>query len=445
MTETDANTSENFRLKMSVTNDCKHVYERDSMERFGDDLTEDILSYLWLRDKVWFECLSKQWQRLIFNKQTELHINSYRDSDRKNSLQYLLVYKTFDNQFGTKILESVLNKCPNISRVYLSESDNDVSLQLVTEHCQRVTKLVILDAECGEECLLSFATKHGMWLQEFTFRSHSTNSTKFIEDFLRMCPNIKNIDIDSNRNLSLINNSGSCKKLEAIKNVSLRANHLENFYLFVTKFCKTLKELDISVSRTRDLSSSDLKTCFAHISRFESLESLSFRSLSGNITDKCLQLLANKCTKLRELVLSFTYSSDTSNRLFFAFSDFRSLERLVIDLEYNPQTLEGSVECLKDCNRLRYLSINNDNLTQEFFADIQTSVPNLRYLYITSEQFVGQSLKPFIESLQTMKSIERVVVNDSKLFYYRKNCLKSKPRILCRVVIDSEEYIVHKK
>ena len=49
------------------------VYERDSMERFGDDLTKVIVSYLYINNKVKFECLSKQWQRLIFNKQTELN------------------------------------------------------------------------------------------------------------------------------------------------------------------------------------------------------------------------------------------------------------------------------------------------------------------------------------------------------------------------------------
>ena len=63
------------------------VYERDSMERFGDDLTEEVLSHLWFSDKVMFECLSKQWQRLVFNKQFELDLNLYEDNEeRKNTL-----------------------------------------------------------------------------------------------------------------------------------------------------------------------------------------------------------------------------------------------------------------------------------------------------------------------------------------------------------------------
>ena len=134
--------------KMLVTNDYSLVYERDSMERFGDDLTEEVIQYLWLEEKVKFEYVSKQWQRLVFNKQIELHLNSYRDSHRMNSLYYLFVCKKYVHKFDRRILKSVLMKCPNISRVYLKSNDMfikyyDISLKLVTKYCRRVTKLMV--------------------------------------------------------------------------------------------------------------------------------------------------------------------------------------------------------------------------------------------------------------------------------------------------------------
>ena len=52
---------------MSVNNDDSRGYERDSMERFGDDLTEHVLSFLWLKNKVKFQYVSKQVRRLVFN------------------------------------------------------------------------------------------------------------------------------------------------------------------------------------------------------------------------------------------------------------------------------------------------------------------------------------------------------------------------------------------
>jgi hypothetical protein len=45
------------------------VYPKNSFERFGDDLCELLLSYLSISDKIHFDCVSKQWQRLVFNKQ----------------------------------------------------------------------------------------------------------------------------------------------------------------------------------------------------------------------------------------------------------------------------------------------------------------------------------------------------------------------------------------
>ena len=51
------------------------VYSKDSMDRFGDDLTELILSYLTLEDKIRLECVSKQWKRCVFQRQSVIEID----------------------------------------------------------------------------------------------------------------------------------------------------------------------------------------------------------------------------------------------------------------------------------------------------------------------------------------------------------------------------------
>ena len=65
------NVSENTRQNIFV----KDIYERDSMFLFGDDLTEQVIQYLWRKDKVKFQYVCKQWRRLIFNKQTRIFTN----------------------------------------------------------------------------------------------------------------------------------------------------------------------------------------------------------------------------------------------------------------------------------------------------------------------------------------------------------------------------------
>src|SRR6202023_4259357 len=57
---------------MAVNESVKAL--KASFDRFGDDLSELIVSYLTIEDKFRFECLSKQWRRLVFNKTYVLRI-----------------------------------------------------------------------------------------------------------------------------------------------------------------------------------------------------------------------------------------------------------------------------------------------------------------------------------------------------------------------------------
>ena len=72
----------------NYSNTQMKVYAKNSFDRFGDDLTELILQYLTFEDKVRLECVSKQWRRLVFNKQFVLDINHFKSADI-NSLDRL--------------------------------------------------------------------------------------------------------------------------------------------------------------------------------------------------------------------------------------------------------------------------------------------------------------------------------------------------------------------
>ena len=62
------------------------VYRKDSMDRFGDDMLELILSYLSVEDKFRFECVSKQWKRCVFEKQFEFDISLMKKQNSLNKL-----------------------------------------------------------------------------------------------------------------------------------------------------------------------------------------------------------------------------------------------------------------------------------------------------------------------------------------------------------------------
>ena len=110
------------------------VYRKDSMDRFGDNLTEEVLQYLTFKDKIRLECVSKQWQRCVFEKQFVLEI--CKRYQRYNSLKRLFTRivcsKQSDEesdgeeysiyQLNIKRLQSVLKKCPNIKKIITYET-----------------------------------------------------------------------------------------------------------------------------------------------------------------------------------------------------------------------------------------------------------------------------------------------------------------------------------
>ncbi|CAG2109775.1 unnamed protein product [Medioppia subpectinata] len=60
-----------LKTSLETTDDCedednKQIYAKNSLDRFGDDLYEVLLTYLSLEDRFRCECVSKQFQRTVF-------------------------------------------------------------------------------------------------------------------------------------------------------------------------------------------------------------------------------------------------------------------------------------------------------------------------------------------------------------------------------------------
>ena len=89
------------------------------MDRFGDDLTEKILQYLTFEDKIRLECVSKQWQRCVYQRQYVIEIDVFRSGNNQNSLNELFRRIDDERQSDEQKLVSVVKKCPNITKVIL--------------------------------------------------------------------------------------------------------------------------------------------------------------------------------------------------------------------------------------------------------------------------------------------------------------------------------------
>src|SRR5690349_4504154 len=71
-----------------VTNE-ELMRRKSTFDRFGDDLSEVIHSYLPLKDKFRFECLNKTIQNLIYNSQRVLRIHVNQDDIHTDIITYV--------------------------------------------------------------------------------------------------------------------------------------------------------------------------------------------------------------------------------------------------------------------------------------------------------------------------------------------------------------------
>ena len=105
------------------------IYSKDSFDRFGDDLTEVLLSYLTIDNCFDLRNVSKQWNRLIFNKQKFLRLDNNIDWTQTSNLRQL---------------ELTLKRCPNITSIDVNtdpELNIDLIFELIIKYCDNLCEI----------------------------------------------------------------------------------------------------------------------------------------------------------------------------------------------------------------------------------------------------------------------------------------------------------------
>ena len=394
------------------------VYAKDSFERFGDDLTELIVSYLWFEDKVRLECVSKQWRRYVYQKQFVLCIDK---EESKHCLRGL-VNKSSYNYTKTRevLLESVLKKCHYIRKISTNFQTRNNVLSLIGQYCPNIKSLAFRNYK-GKE--VELVREYGHKLEELILY----DMTRGIENIVEFCPNVKNILIINDSVLFNPNKEFLPKLEHFMKIVYIYAKDVEKLKILSNKYRQTMKTLNV---RLTGLTEEQLKTCIECIARFVNLNELILDIKPMNITEEvvdCLSLIGQKCTKLSKLKLRIDRSVPISDHFFDAFTEFKAIRKLNIFLSHKT-VLSGSVECFRNCQQLNDLNICYERLREDFFANIGSFVPKLQYLQIkTFEQFSNS----FIDSFHSMESIQKVVlsvydmpnVDFYKMNWYFRKCL----------------------
>ena len=169
-------------------------YKRDLFyDRFCDDLCEEILQYLSLEDKLRLQCVSKQFQGTVFQRQYELFINARAPGVHKNYLGNKVsiannrgIITTYEHYYNHRLFncyrrhynyyyiedqsldsfKALLKKCPNITSLELDGRSSgerlynphmrDEVFQLIIENCNNLNEV------CAEIHINQGSTRGGV-------------------------------------------------------------------------------------------------------------------------------------------------------------------------------------------------------------------------------------------------------------------------------------------
>jgi hypothetical protein len=169
--------------------------KRDSFsDRICDDLCEVLLSYLSFKDKMRFECVSKQFQRCVYNKENSIDVrDSIEEMGQKIIFNNVLI--EIDQSFIYKIPESIFKKCKFVNNIciYLelnSKAANEL-MNLIIKNCNNLKSIAFNFNKISDELIEKFGLKFGQQLKEICFvSSHLDQNINKYKKLLRLCPNL---------------------------------------------------------------------------------------------------------------------------------------------------------------------------------------------------------------------------------------------------------------
>jgi hypothetical protein len=305
-------------------------FHSNSFERFGDDLSELLLSYLSVSDKVRYECVSKQWSRLIFNKLQNIIITNKQyviQHISSQSYDSIKISHKIWSEKNKSIIECLAKKFKFINKLSIDFGiDNDL-VKIITKNCKILKKLQTFGSP-DENCCAIFGKKFGRKLEFIDIHAIEKSG---ILSILRSTPNLKAIKIHDNYE-ALIEHY-----LPKLEKIIIRDNIIEWMERLSNLYSKQIKSAHFDFY-WQELYSSNIP----FISRFENLESLKLEAHYYRCDEKFISMAKN-LKNLKRISISFAYIDESLKALnvfneidFFEIilttfknEDIKSLKRLI--------------------------------------------------------------------------------------------------------------------
>ena len=327
---------------------CDSQNRQSFIDRFSDNMCEEILQFLPLKDKLRLQCVSKQFQRTVFKGQYELYINIWCRAHHKSFLENKMSRKIYHNYYYIEdermdSFKTLLKKCPNITSISLNwdfcwfDVSKIVALNAVfrqiIENCNNLSEFIVLnDIELHISILDEFHQKFGQSIKYLRFDGNFNR--RLIE--LNRFPNIEKIYIDCDiHNQSIIPQL----KLDKLKKLKIALGRCEEHMLkTVIDNFPTLTHLDVYVSSDKVENS-----YFKSLKNISNLKHLIHFKLEIQCMDsnkrfcRLLKQMANNCKMLKSIDCLFNISEENSDirQLLSKLKAFPALKRLNLRLTTN--------------------------------------------------------------------------------------------------------------
>jgi hypothetical protein len=411
-------TNENNNEMSAQNNDL--IKRQSFSDRICDDLCEVLLKYLSFEDKIKFECVSKQFQRCVYNKQFVLDINcDYVDPNkRQNLLRNLINSKKNSMKINFKPLKNILMKCKFINKIIVNKhfTEKENILLIIANNCQHLKSIDFDFSEIKEEVLVEFGQKCGHHLREISFKINYRNEFKCYKKLLNLCSNLLSISYSKLSDF-IDNESILVPKVTQIKDLIINKEY-KLMEVLANCCSNTLKTLTINFIH---IDENGLSFLMKQISRLVNLEKLSLNlrfniNASKSLIDGMKKIGIN-CAKIKSLRVRIrSGTSFIISDLFNSIGSFSQIKLLNCEIDprvfYYEQII--SIKSLEKCKQLKHLVITTNEKISNIAFNSLSKLNKLKSIELSagySKSITDEEIINIINNCQEIETIKLFEVN----------------------------------
>ena len=405
---------------MESNNNLNDLRKDSFSDRFCDDFTEVIISFLPIDGKLRFESVSKQFQSLIFNKQYVLNIDFFNDSNNNNLKPlFKLVNNSDDFHFvfdiDSHLLSKVLKKFKFINEISFCQPNDDIFIfeirnindvfNQISDNCKNL-KTLTLPHNCPTlQCTEYFGQSLGHQLIKLQF---GTENRMKLKRLLRFVPNLKSLT-DVNIGDLIQNQEIQTKQLRSLLKLHVYeySKDLPLYKIFVSHFAQQLTHLDIDFILDSDEEEIELLQV---LDQFKVLKTLRISSnceeTYSPLLTKVFKSIANNCKQLKCFEFNTIFRNSFDSKMFCqSFVEFNGLKEFSFGY-FKNESGEFDFNCLKNCKQLTHLKLGLMRINDHCFQGFESIFPNLKSLKLKNENKLSEQTMDSFKKIKSLKVIQ---------------------------------------